>query len=76
MRLLGDDHWSVAVAHACAAGAEHVEMAQLSVGVEGERGELQLAGEGAAVERFDIDEFVNELVRRRYRSCRWRGHGT
>ena len=35
---------------------------QMRISVQAERGELQLAGEGAAVERFDIDQLVDELV--------------
>ena len=31
--------------------------------MQADGGQLQLAGEGAAVERFDIDQLVDELVR-------------
>jgi hypothetical protein len=35
---------------------------QEGVGVDAEGGELELAGEGAAVERFDVHQLVRELV--------------
>ena len=62
LRLAGDDHRAVAVAHARAARAEHVLVVQEGVGVDADRGQLQLALERAAVERLDVDQLVRELV--------------
>ena len=59
--LAGDDHRPVVVAHAGAAGAEDVLVGQVGVGVQADGGQLQLALEGPAVERFDIDQLVREL---------------
>ena len=56
------DHRAVAVAHAGAAGAEEIVVGQIGVGVQADGRQLQLAGEGAAVERFDIDQLVAEFV--------------
>ena len=61
-RPAGDDHRAVAVAHARPARAEHVAVGQMGVGVQADGRQFQLAAEGPAVERLDIDQLVLEAV--------------
>ena len=58
----GNDHRTVAVAHAGAARAENVAVAQVGVGVNAHGRQFQLALEGAAIERLDVDQFVREAI--------------
>jgi hypothetical protein len=58
----GDDHGTVALADAAAAGHEGVVILQVRVGVEGDRGDVvESFVDGAVVERFDVGEGVGEL---------------
>ena len=61
-RLPGDDHRAITVAHAGAAGAKNILVGQIGVGVQADGRQFQLAGKGAAVERFDVDQLVLEGV--------------
>ncbi len=54
----GHDHRTVAVAHARAARTEDVAIAQVGVGMNAQGRQLQLAFEGPAVERLDVDQLV------------------
>ena len=60
--LACDDHRPVTIAHAGPAGAEHVAVGQIGIGVKAEGGQFQFAGHGAAVERLDIDHLVPEPI--------------
>src|SRR5205823_93667 len=60
-RLAGNDHRPVALAHARSAGAERIAIGEIRVAVNANGRELQFAAEGAAVERFDVDQLVAEF---------------
>ena len=57
------EHGAIAIAHARPAGTEHVAIGQMGVGVQAQGRQFQLAAERPAIERFDIHQFVPELVR-------------
>ena len=73
---LRHDHRPVAIPHACAARAEGVNVGQIGVAVQADGRQLQFAGEGAAVERFDVHELMTEFDSRPCRSCRSPGRET
>ena len=58
----GHEHRPVTLADAGPAGAEHVEPAEMGVGVDADGGQFQLAGQGPAVERLDVLQLVREAV--------------
>ena len=58
----GDQHRAIAIAHAGPAGAKHVAIGEMGVGVQADGRQFQLAVKGPAVERFDIDQFVLEAI--------------
>ena len=57
------EHGAIAIAHARPAGAQHVAVGQMGIGVQAQGRQFQLAAECPAIERFDIDQFVPEEVR-------------
>ena len=72
----GNNHRTVPVAHAGAARTEDVAVAQVGIGVNAQRRQLQLAFQGAAVERLNVDQLVREAIGARRRSCPGPGHRT
>ena len=54
----GDDPRAVAVAHGRAAPQQRVPVGEVGVGVDRHGGDLELAGQRAAVERLDVGELV------------------
>jgi hypothetical protein len=57
----GHQHRAVAVAHAGAAGQQRVERADVSIGVNADRGDVQLASRGQFVQRLDVAQNMLEL---------------
>src|SRR4051794_40404992 len=61
-----DDHRAVAIAHTRTTSAKDVFVVQVCVRVYADGRKLQLRGKRAAIECFDIDELVRELIIARF----------
>ncbi len=58
--MSGDEYWTIAVAHARAAGQQRVLVTDVGVGVEADGGDIEFAARGTFVERLDILQNVLE----------------
>ena len=61
--LFRDDPRPVAVSHAGPATAKGVTVGQMGVGMDADRGQFEFGVKRAAIERFDVDQFVHESIR-------------
>ena len=61
MRLAGDDHRAVLVAHAAPGRQQRVLVEQVRVGVDADGRDFEFALQRPAIERLDVLQFVDEL---------------
>src|SRR6266705_5695970 len=57
-----DNNWSVSIAHACAAWKQCVLVGDISIRVDGDRGNMQLAAPRALIQRLNIFQPMVETI--------------